>query len=959
MKLRERIRVQKGCPGVILAFLLISACAVSPPVEERVRPARVGIGDLSLEERVAQLFMARYSGGFYPLSSPVYQHVRQLVREKGIGGIIPFFGSIPGTIENLNELQRISRVPLLVAADYERGVGQQLDGATGFPTPMALAATGDPELAYEQGRITAMEARAVGVHVTFAPVLDVNSNPKNPIINFRSFGDSPEIVTPFGIEFIRGAQEYGLVATGKHFPGHGDTDIDSHTTLPVILRDRETFREVDLAPFKAAIDAGVKMIMVGHIAVPSVDASGMPATLSGILTGSLLRNELGFDGLIVTDAMEMGGITESYWAGEAAIRAIESGSDMVLLPMDIDRAIESMVEAVRSGRISQQRIDESVKRVLKVKEELGLWKGREVSPEASRSVLGRNDFRSVAAEIARRSITLVSDRELRVPIPVEGVKNPLHILLATHEDMLTVSGPFRSAVSRMFGNGNWKFVSWELGDAELESLLDTARQSDFILCSLWMRVRMNLGTVSLDSSHRRLMGELEKTGIPMVVVSFGSPYLENVDDIGTYLCAYGYGTVSQNAMADAIFGATPISGKLPVELSSRYGRGHGLVRPARQVLTPSATAYDFSEAKEVLASAIQDSVFPGAQVVVTRDGQVLWSYAVGRQTYNPQSPVVTDRTIYDLASVTKVAATTAVVMKLVERKLISLDEPVTHFFPGFTGGGKERVTIRHLLTHSSGLPAYVRFFEKGVPPDEVVATIVNTDLIYSPGDSMVYSDLGMILMGSIVERVTGERLDDVARNWIYRPLGMERTFFRPDSEFLPEIAPTEIDSVYRKGVVHGVVHDENAWWLGGVAGHAGLFSTATDLARFAQVMMDGGVFEGRRLFKKETIARFTARQNMPPGSRRAIGWDTPADSLSSAGDYFTPGSFGHLGFTGTSLWIDPNQRIAVILLTNRVHPTRERGGMYEVRRQFYNAVMAVLQPESQAGEKIGEKERGR
>ncbi|MFQ6676206.1 MAG: serine hydrolase domain-containing protein, partial [Fidelibacterota bacterium] len=344
---------------------------------------------------------------------------------------------------------------------------------------------------------------------------------------------------------------------------------------------------------------------------------------------------------------------------------------------------------------------------------------------------------------------------------------------------------------------------------------------------------------------------------------------------------------------------------------------------------------------------------------VTRDGQVLWSYAVGRQTYNPQSPVVTDRTIYDLASVTKVAATTAVVMKLVERKLISLDEPVTHFFPGFTGGGKERVTIRHLLTHSSGLPAYVRFFEKGVPPDEVVPTIVNTDLIYSPGDSMVYSDLGMILMGSIVERVTGERLDDVARNWIYRPLGMERTFFRPDSEFLPEIAPTEIDSVYRKGVVHGVVHDENAWWLGGVAGHAGLFSTATDLARFAQVMMDGGVFEGRRLFKKETIARFTARQNMPPGSRRAIGWDTPADSLSSAGDYFTPGSFGHLGFTGTSLWIDPNQRIAVILLTNRVHPTRERGGMYEVRRQFYNAVMAVLQPESQAGEKIGEKERGR
>ncbi|MFQ6616538.1 MAG: glycoside hydrolase family 3 N-terminal domain-containing protein [Fidelibacterota bacterium] len=926
-----------------LTLLLVLGCAVSPPLEEERRPAVLGIDDLSLEERVAQLFMARYTGNFYPESSYVYRHVKRLVEEKGIGGIIPYFGSTHGTISNLNELQGLSRVPLLVAADYERGVGQQLDGATLFPTPMAVAATGSPGLAYEMGRITALEARAIGVHVTFAPVLDVNSNPDNPIINFRSFGDSPEIVARYGTEFIRGAQEHGLVATGKHFPGHGDTDTDSHTTLPAIGRDPETFVAVDLAPFKRAVDAGVKMIMVAHIAVPSLDASGMPATLSQTLNDSLLRDELGFDGLIVTDAMEMGGITESFWAGEAAIRTLESGTDMVLLPMDIDRAIEAVVEAVRTGRISEERINQSVRRVLTVKKDLGLWEERELLLGSARSVLGRSEYRSLAAEMGRKSITLVTDRENRIPIHVETVKNPIHILLATHEGMLSISKPFSSDVERMFENENSRFMAWPLGDAELQAVVEEARKSDFILCSLWIRVRMNLGTVSLDESHRRLLKELENTGIPVVVVSFGSPYVEDVGEIGTYACAYGYGSVSQHAMADAIFGAVPVSGSLPVTLGPSYPQGHGLTRSARRMLTRAETTPDFLEAKKVLASAIEDSVFPGAQVVVTREGEVLWSYTVGKQTYDPKSPSITEETIYDLASVTKVSATTPLIMKLVERKLLSLDEPVYHFFPTFRGKGKETVTVRHLLTHSSGLPAYVRFFEEGVPPEEVVPTIVGTELDFPPGDSTVYSDLGLILTGAIIQKVTGQSLDVLAKNWIYEPLGMKRTFFRPDRRYLPDIAPTEYDPVYRKGVVHGVVHDENTWWLGGVAGHAGLFSTALDLARYAQVMMDGGVFEGRRLFKRQTIAQFTARQGMPPGSSRAVGWDTPSDSLSSAGDYFGPGSFGHLGFTGTSLWIDPNRRIAVILLTNRVYPTRERGGMYEVRRQFYNAVMQALE----------------
>ncbi|MFQ6674673.1 MAG: serine hydrolase domain-containing protein, partial [Fidelibacterota bacterium] len=392
----------------------------------------------------------------------------------------------------------------------------------------------------------------------------------------------------------------------------------------------------------------------------------------------------------------------------------------------------------------------------------------------------------------------------------------------------------------------------------------------------------------------------------------------------------------------AIFGAAPISGKLPVDLSADLKRGQGIDRVKRKRPSPSERTFDFSEASAVLDSAIRDSIFPGAQVMVTKAGEVLWSYQTGRQTYDRDSPPVSGNTIYDLASLTKVVATTPVIMKLVEMKLLPLDEPVSHFLPEFSGNGREKVLIRNLLTHSSGLAPYIQFFAEGIPPEEVLPHILRSSLTYPPGDSTAYSDLGMMVLGAVIEKATGKTLDVLSRDWFFRPLDMSLTMYNPGPEYLEDIAPTEVDPVYRRGLVHGVVHDRNAWWLGGVAPHAGLFSTAGDLARYAQMMMDGGFLEGRRYFKRSTVAEFTRRQNIPPGSERAMGWDTPSDTLSSAGDFFSPGSYGHNGFTGTSLWIDPNDRIAVILLTNRVYPTRERGGMYGVRRRFHNAVMKTV-----------------
>ncbi|MCH7731546.1 MAG: serine hydrolase [Candidatus Marinimicrobia bacterium] len=926
---------------VALGLLMMVGCApISSLVEVSPDPSRL-IEQLSLKQKVAQMFIVRYTGGFYNNSSYSYQQIKRLVEEEGIGGIIPFFGNIHGTIGNFNELQKLAEIPLLVAADYERGVGQQLDGATLFPSNMALAATNSPELAYKQGMITAKEARAVGVHVTFAPVMDVNSNPDNPIINFRSFGDSPEIVSKFGVEFIKGAQDNGLIATAKHFPGHGNTGTDSHTTLPVITTEKDEFENVDLAPFISAINAGVNMIMVGHISVPALDITGKPATLSPTLTQKLLRETLGFEGVIVTDALEMGGITEAFWAGEAAIRAIESGSDWVLLPMDVEKAIEAVIDAVQTGRISQERIDESVRRILSMKRELGLWENRYVSLENAREIIGKSEHKSVASEIARKSITLVKDEKGLIPIPVGKSKKMSQIILATRDAMYPYSSTIKSLVNRIHGNVETSFYYQPLSTSEIENIVTLAKKSDFILVTLFIQVRMNVGTVTIDKSHRKLISELQNTEIPTVVISFGSPYVTDVDGIGTYLCGYGYGSISQYAMADALFGAASITGRLPVSLSPRLKRGDGVVRSKQQSLPFSKEQIDFLDAIEVLNSAIRDSIFPGAQVMVTKEGDILWSYQVGNQTYDQNSPKIQENTIYDLASLTKVVATTPVVMKLVETKKLPLDEPISDFFPAFTGKDKDKVTIRHLLTHSSGLAPFFSF-ELGTTKSQILNTIIQSDLIASPEEKYIYSDLGLILLSEIIRKVTGQSLDQLASSYIYRPLNMNNTMFNPDVSLLPQIAPTEIDTVYHRGLVRGVVHDERAWQLGGVAGHAGLFSNAINLAQYADMMINNGFYGGRRYYKRSTVANFTQRQELPPESERTLGWDTPSPHGSVAGDYFTPGSFGHTGFTGTSMWIDPNQRIAIILLTNRVHPTRKRGGMNQVRRDFHNAVMRSI-----------------
>ncbi|MBC8257213.1 MAG: serine hydrolase [Candidatus Marinimicrobia bacterium] len=939
---------------LIFPLLFLMACAVAPQPELTSLPLKTynqsDWNKLTLREKIAQMIMVRIRGDYYHSKHWYRNSLENWLKDDGIGGVISFGGSIHGSYYNVQQFQKWAKYPLLVAADYERGLGQWMGGGTLFPSNMAVAATGDSSLAYDQGRITALEARALGVQVTFSPVMDINNNPANPIINFRSYSDNRETVSKFGSAFIRGAQENGLIACAKHFPGHGNTATDSHTSLPTIKGSRLELESLELYPFRQAVKSGVKMIMVGHIALPGLDDSGDPASHSVAITTDLLRNEMGFDGVIITDGMEMGGLTQMAWAGESAVRAVEAGVDILLLPIDVKHTIDSIEKAVQSGRISENRINESVARIWKMKHEMGLLSGL-TQPLFSEleSIVGIPEHQKKAREIARKSITLVKDDNYQLPLHPEKIDSLAHIILSLDDGARGYVKSFSTDIIRTHGHVKEMFINDPISELGRKDVLNQINGVDQIVISLVVRIRMDKGIASIDSSHSLLLADLQKTGISMVTFSFGSPYLPAYKMLETYVCAFGYGSVSIKAASDVLWGRSVVNGRLPVNLSPKLPRGFGVKKKKRFKNWGSVNSINFQNAETVLKNAIKSKIFPGAQIAVIQNGSLIYSSGFGHFSYDPDSPQVDGETIYDIASLTKVLAAVPVAMKLISQKKLSLDHTVEQFFPQFTGNGKEDVTIRHLLTHSSGLPGYYQFFldDKIKTKADVMSYILNVELNVAPGTNFEYSDLGFILLSSIIEKVSGRTLDRLVQSWFFNPIEMKSTRYLPPMDWKLRIAPTELDTLYRNRLIHGEVHDENTYLMGGVSGHAGLFSTAEDIARYAQMLVDGGLWNGKRFFKEEQVQDFTTVQNIPQDSDMALGWDTPSQSGKSiAGDYFTPGSFGHLGFTGTSLWIDPNQEIIIVLLTNRVHPSRKgkEGSkeMYGVRREFYNRIMEVL-----------------
>lgn len=704
--------------------------------------------DMSLEERIAQLMVVRV-----PLNMDDKQakEFSDRMNGYGVGGVCFFVGTAERQASMTRLFQEDAKVPLLVCIDGEWGLGMRLKDMYSFPrnARFGLLPSEADSLVYRMGEEIGRQCREMGIHINFAPVVDINSNPKNPVIGTRSFGTDRERVAQLGIMYALGQQSQGVMAVAKHFPGHGDTDKDSHLELPVINHTREYIDSIDTYPFKRLIEAGVGGVMVAHLQVNALDRT-RPSSLSAVVVDSLLKKELGFDGLVITDGIDMKGVTNTYKDGDAELAALLAGNDIILLPPDVPQSIAKIKHAAEKNDSVRNLVDYHCRRVLKAK---------------------------------------------------------------------------------------YNYVLPHVGEKiEVPDSVDAAR------C-------------------QRIVDELNE--------------------------ALVFNAFATDCRIDSI-----------------------------------------------VQSGIEAHAMPGCQVVVMHNGRKVFDRAYGSISYDEGSNEVTSQTLYDLASLTKVCATTLAVMKLYEEGKIGLDDRLSRYLPYLIGTDKEPITVKQALSHSAGLKAYDSLWQQTNDSDSILLLIAQSQL--RPDNSYCYSDFGFMLLADMVKRVSGQPLDQYVNECFYRPMGLTNTLFNPmrkgdgaEGYVWAEIAPTELDTTRShpdalQGYVWGSVHDPNAYAMGGVSGHAGLFSSAGDVAQLMQMLLDGGVYRGTRYLKKETIDTFTSRHFAKQGNRRALGFDKQLFTPSKNGQACpeaSQSSYGHTGFTGTMLWVDPEYNLVYVFLSNRVHPS--------------------------------------
>ena len=918
---------------------------------------------LTLREKIAQMMVYRMNMHYLNYNSDEWKEIENLISSDGIGILHIWFGETGSALTMLNKIQRESKIPILVEADIESGLGRRYPGAVTLPPMMAIAATGNSKFAYEAGRISAEESRGVGIHFNLAPVVDVNNNPKNPIINTRSFGEHPDSVIKYSREFIKGLHEHGMLTTAKHFPGHGDTETDSHSSLAQIPSDSARLWQIELPPFKNAIESGVDAIMVAHVNSPEYQIhSEDPATLSKFWIQDVLRSKMKFDGVIITDAMDMGGIVKKYSDSYALIETIKAGSDIIIQNNQMKKSIDLVEKAVKNGIISEQRINASTLKVLKMKERLGLHKNKIISMDDTHMSVGKKSNFDLASEIGNRSITLVKNNDNILPL--EPKTNDTFYIVDLYDG---ANNHNESIVTKSLRENGYKVRSFQIDKSDslivANHILDQIPSDGLVLLNAYANPVEWKENIFLPSVEADFINRLIKKCSTVIITSFGSPYLiQDFPEAPVYICAYKGSSVMQKAFLNALMGESDINGILPVTIPGIAKRGSGINLksikwekkeqswiPGKEIkrIRPNEISVNVDETKQMLLEAVADSAFPGGVILAAKNGDIFLHKAFGYHTYSKKKPVMRGN-IYDLASITKVVATTSALMKLVDEKKLSLDDKVITYLPEFIGkqkmffDQKSKVTIRHLITHTSGLPPFKKYFLMDGNIQTKIDSIMNTEPEIPLNQKMIYSDIGLIVLGKIIESVSQSSLDEYVDSVVFKPLGMKTTFYNPPIEKIKRIIPTEYSSLYGETII-GYVHDENAKSIGGIAGHAGLFSTASDLSIFSQMMLNGGIYGWKRIFKSQSVTNFTKRANTIEGSSRALGWDTPSGQ-SSGGVYLSASSFGHTGFTGTSLWIDPENQIFVILLTNAVHPNRnyKNPNYFDWRQKIHSSVYEEL-----------------
>lgn len=933
---------------------------------------------LSLEERIAQLIMIDVQSD---RDEAYYNRIARLVMEYNIGGVTFFRGGPKRQVLFTNRLQSIAKTPLFISMDAEWGPAMRLDSLISFPRKMALGAIEDDQLIYQMGIEIGRQLKRLGVHINFAPVIDVNNNPANPVINFRAFGENRYIVAQKGIAYMHGLHDAGIIACAKHFPGHGDTDADSHHTLPLIRQPYEEVDSIHLFPFRQLINKGLKAIMVGHLEMPSLEPeSGLASTLSHNIVTNLLQGELGFEGLIITDALQMKGVSDLHKPGELELRALKAGNDILLIPGSVPAAIKTIKEAVNNGSISEELINNKCRKVLYYKEKAGLDNFRYIPLDYLMDDLVTTRAKKLKKHLVEASMTLVRNENNLVPINSLNNKR-----IAT----LSIGAITGNGFQQMLANySNLSFYSIDKYHSKTgaSNLIESIAEYDLVIISIHNNSFFPSANYGINGRTVDLVSRIARHQ-QVVLCVFANPYsLASFGDIlldtEAVLVAYQEGVEYEDAAAQAIFGGIQTKGRLPVHSGRHFDAGTGIITSS-----PSRIRFGYPEEAGIRSEllcridtiaeqGIRKGAFPGCQIAVIKDGVMIYNKSFGHHTYDSLRPVI-NTDIYDLASITKIAATTVSIMYLIDQGIVDLDSPISSYHAPLLNTDRANITLRQVLAHQGGFFSWIPFYRATIQNGSYIRGIYSNrhrldfstkvadnlyinstyrDTIFSQiYDSDVlansayrYSDLGFILLAEMIEDLTDISLERFADSIFYKRIGLSTMGYRPLSRFgRNQIVPTENDTRWRRQIVHGYVHDPAAAMLGGVSGHAGLFSNAKDLAILMHILINNGVYGDEIFFNPNTIKEFTRVQYFFNNNRRGLGFDKPSLNPNEPGPACrsaSPFSFGHSGFTGTLAWADPVENIVFVFLSNRTYPNAnnrliiDKNIRTEIQQVVYDAI---------------------
>ncbi|HHT03995.1 MAG TPA: serine hydrolase [Bacteroidales bacterium] len=945
-------------PIIISIFfsILFSSCVTAqveaPPLNLTQKDIFINnkMKSMSLNDKIGQIIIIASDT---KNNTPYVNMISKSIDSLNIGGICFFRGSGDIMLELNKTYSKIAKTPLIFSIDGEWGLGMRMTDGYSFPRQISIGATDNDSLVYEMGKNIALQAKAMGIHINFAPCVDINQNPKNPVIDSRSFGEDKERVAKLSWAYAKGMEDNGVLGSLKHFPGHGDTEVDSHYDLPTINHTKGFIDSIDTYPFRYSIDRGAKMVMIGHLNIPSlISDKKLPSSLSKEVIDDYLRKELKFDGLVITDALNMSGVTKNYTDGEAEVRALMAGVDILLMPKNEYKAVTAILKAIKDKRITEKDIDSKCRKVLELKYDLGLFSEtkKEITLPSKELI---NQAEEISNQISEKIITLVKNTDNNLPI-VDRNNAKIAIVQLGIEDIKD----FTSTIN-IYNDA--KFYQIKEGDS-IHQIAKELQDFDYIITvicgDIKKRANNNYGVSKKAIEDLKF---LEKD-YNVILALFANPYsliqFDSLDCINSILLGYENMPYIQKALANSIFGLIDVEGKLPVTSSESLKVNHSLKYDEDIMywanFVENGISIEYLKKIDSIANkGISLGAYPGCQVIVLHENDMIYSKSYGYLTYDSIDRV-NKNTIYDVASLTKALSTTLAMMKLYEEDKYDLDDKLSKYLPYLKHTNKKKITIKQALSHNAQLKAWVPFYSetlKDKKPDplyysfnpsamedyimvcdslcikkdyksEILKKIAKSELNKKQG--YVYSDLGFILLGEVIEVISNMKLDEFLSNNFYNLMELNHTSFNPRNKFsLDNIAPTEMDDYFRNKLIRGYVHDQTAAMMGGVAGHAGLFSNATDISKICQMLMNEGEYKGIHYLDKKTIRTFN--KTYFKDNRRVLGFDKPVkdskNNNSPCSKYASEKSYGHTGFTGTYFWIDPVEKITLIFLSNRVYPS--------------------------------------